>query len=99
MQANNKFNHQVLNYNVIVKEVESKNETESGIDISSVTDKSEKYKTGVVLAIGNLITSEIPDAKISVNCQVLFDGYKASDITIDGVTYKNILYADLLLIL
>ena len=99
MQANNKFSHQVLNYNVIVKEVETKNITLSGLDISSATDKSEKYKTGVVLSIGNLITSEIPDAKISVGCQVLFDGYKASDITIDGVTYKNVLYSDLLLIL
>lgn len=99
MQANNNFPHVVLNYNVIVKEVESKNVTDSGIDISSISDKSEKYKTGVVLAIGNLITSEIPDAKISVNCQVLFDEYKSSKITINGIEYRNVLYADLLLIL
>lgn len=99
MQENSNFPHTVLNYNVIVKEVETKNESEAGLDISSVTDKSEKYKTGEVLAIGNLIKSEIPDAKIEVGAKVLFDGYKASEVTIDGVTYKNILYADLLLIL
>lgn len=99
MQANNSFPHTALNYNVIVKVVDSKNVTESGLDISSVTTKDEKYRSGIVLAIGNLITSEIPDAKISVNCQVLFDNYKGSDVTIDGVTYKSILYSDLLLVL
>lgn len=100
MQANNSsFPYVALNYNVIVKVVEKENVTHSGIDVSSITTKDEKYRSGVVLAIGNLITSEIPDAKISVNCQVLFDNYKGSDVTIDGVTYKSILYSDLLLVL
>lgn len=99
MQESNKFPHQVLNYNVIVKELPTENVTDGGLDISSTTDKSEKYRTGEVLAIGNLIISEIPDAKLEVGCKVLFDNYKSSEITIDGVTYKNILYADLLMIL
>lgn len=99
MQENSNFPYEALNYNVIVTEVESKNETESGIDISSISDKSEKYRKGKVIAIGNLIVSEIEDCKIYVGCEVLFDNYKSSDITIKGVTYKNVLYADLLLVL
>lgn len=99
MQESNKFPHKALNYNVIVKELPTENVTDGGLDISSTTDKSEKYRTGEVLAIGNLIISEIPDSKLEVGCKVLFDNYKSSEITIDGVTYKNILYADLLMIL
>jgi len=99
MQANNKFSHEALNYNVIVKEVRIRHFSESGLDITEKIEKDEKFRSGIVLAIGNLITSEIPDAKISVNCQVLFDNYKGSDVTIDGVTYKSILYSDLLLVL
>lgn len=110
MQESNNFNHKVLNYNVIVKELPTENVTDGGLDISSTTDKSEKYRKGLVLAVGSLCPDEcvsffgikisfLKRPKLKSGKEVLFDNYKSSEITIDGVTYKNILYADLLLIL
>lgn len=48
------FEGQALNYNVFVKTVERINVTDGGIDITSETDKNEKYKKGVIVSFGNL---------------------------------------------
>jgi len=99
MEQKNSFPAQALNYNVILKEVEMKNVNDAGLDTSGIVDKNEKYKKGVILSIGSLIASELPNSLIEVGKEVIYDTYKSSDITIEGVLYKQVLYADLLLVL
>jgi len=99
MESSNNFPGQALNYNVIIREEKTKNLTSGGLDLSSATEKNEKYRKGTVLSIGNLIESELSDSKIKEGSTVMYDNYKSSDITIDGVTYKSVVYSDLLLVL
>jgi co-chaperonin GroES (HSP10) len=84
------FKGQALNYNVFLKRVEFENITEAGVDITSETDKNEKHRKGVVVSIGNLCPKII-----NIGQEVLYDSYKASDVTMDGVTFESVLFADL----
>lgn len=88
------FKGQALNYNVFLKRVEFQNITESGVDITSETDKNEKYRKGIVVSIGNLCPQIV-----NIGQEVLYDSYKSSDVTIDGVTFESVLFADLVCIL
>ncbi len=89
-----KFKGQALNYNVFLKRIEFENITGSGIDITSETDKNEKYRKGIVVSIGNLCPQIV-----NIGQEVLYDSYKSSDVTIDGVTFESVLFADLVCIL
>jgi len=93
------FTPKALNYNVIVKEIANDNVTTSGLDISKLVDKNEKYRKAFVVSIGNLIDLEVSNSCIEVGSEVIFDNFKASEITINGGLYKNVLYSDLLFVL
>ena len=104
------FKGQALNYNVIVKNVVVENVTESGLTIQSEVDKNEKWKQGEIISIGNLCPKKdvtilgikIPYWKvnsINIGQQVIYDKYKATDVTIDGEKYQTIYYSDLLSVL
>lgn len=48
----NSFHGQALNFCVVLRQIENKNITEGGLDVSMMSDKSEKYKKGIVISIG-----------------------------------------------
>lgn len=84
-----------LNYVVIVKESHIENITASGIDITSESDKNEKYRKGTIVSFGELCPKVDDKHTIEIGQEVLFDNYKASDLVIDGNHYKTFYYADL----
>lgn len=88
------FKGKALNLNVFVKEVQNTNETESGLDLSKMVDKNEKYKKSVVVSIGE----RCPDNGIKVGDVVLFDKSRSSDLTIEGIQYNVVSYEDLVMV-
>ena len=95
----NKFKGQALNYNVFVKRVQIRNITQAGVDITSETDKNEKYRKGIIVSFGNMCPKdENGESVIAIGDEVLYDGYKASELTIDGEQYEVIYFADLVCI-
>lgn len=101
------FRVKALNYVVIVKPKKLENLTESGLDFSSEADKNEKFRKGEIMSFGNLCPKKpiwkwLPFWKkdtIKIGQEVLYDMYKASDLTIDGEKYQSFYYADLIAIL
>ena len=95
-----KFNGVALNFVVVLKEVTNVNETETGLNIGSEVDKNEKYRKGIVVAVGNLCPKNSDGtATIEVGNEILYDKYKMSEVTIDGISYEIISYADLVMIM
>ena len=92
------FKGQALNYNVFVKRQQIQNLTQSGIDITSETDKNEKYRKGVIVSVGNLCPEKDGKPVIKIGDEVLYDGYKSSELTIDGIPYEVVYFADLVCI-
>lgn len=101
------FKGKALNYVVIVKQKELKNETETGLDFSSEVDKNQKFRKGEIMSFGNLCPKKpiwkwLPFWKkdtIKIGQEVLYDMYKASDLTVDGIKYQTFYYSDLIAIL
>lgn len=84
-----------LNYVVIVEEEHIENITSSGIDITSESDKNEKYRKGKIVSFGELCPKVDGEHTIKIGQEVLFDNYKASDLQLNGKHYKTFYYADL----
>lgn len=94
------FKGQALNYNIIVKREFIENKTASGIEITSEVDKNEKYRKGIVVSVGTLCPKNADGtATIEVGNEILYDKYKMSEVTIDGISYEIISYADLVMIM
>lgn len=97
----NNFKGQALNFNVVVlPQVADKTVSygDSKIDISSATDKNEKYMEGIVVSIGEMAPVDADGEKyVNEGDTVVYDKYKFSDFTQNGVTYHNLFYADLFL--
>lgn len=92
------FKGTVLNDNIVIQETEIKNETDFGIDMSSEADKNEKYRSGVVVGVGHNIPKDISgDAYIKIGDNVVFDKYKQTPFSQNGVKYVICYYSDLLL--
>lgn len=89
-----KFNGVALNFVVVLKEITNVNETETGLNIGSEVDKNEKYRKAIVVSIG----SECPKDDVKVGDTIMYDKYKANELTIDAIQYKTIYYADLVMI-
>lgn len=94
------FKGKALNYVVIVKQKELKNETETGLDFSSEVDKNQKFRKGEIVSFGNLCPkNDKGEDTIKIGQEVLYDMYKASDLTVDGIKYQTFYYSDLIAIL
>lgn len=110
------FSGQALNYNVFVKTVERKNVTQGGIDITSETDKNEKYRQGIIVSFGNLCPKQKRKTNfftwilvllriiskeenvIHIGQEVIYDGYKASPLSVNGESFDSVYFADLVCI-
>jgi co-chaperonin GroES (HSP10) len=95
----NKFKGRALNLIVIVEEVFNENKTASGFDLSGVVDANEKQKRGKVVSVGTECP-KLSDGTYTVNEGniVIFDKFKMTPFTQDGVQYLIIDYRDLVLI-
>lgn len=99
MSNENKFKGQALNYVVIIKEQAVKNVTASGFDLTTEVDKNIKYRTGVIVSVGTECPRKDDNSyTVKEGDTIMFDAHKSSDLTIDGITYRCIYYADLMLI-
>jgi len=92
----NKFKGKALNLIVIVEEVFNENKTASGFDLSGVVDANEKQKRGKVVSVGTECP-KLSDGKytIEVGCEVIFDKFKMTPFTQDGIQYIMVDYRDL----
>lgn len=100
MSQNNNFPGQALNHIVIVKQIENKQESKSGLDLTSVEDKNQKYRKGIVKSIGNLCPKD-DDGKphLNVGDTIMYDGYKVSPITVNSEVYDCVYFSDVTMIL
>ena len=65
-----------LNYVVIVKQSQIENITSSGLDITSESDKNEKYRKGTIVSFGELCPKVDGEDTIKIGDEFLFDNYK-----------------------
>jgi len=87
----NSFQGKALNYNVILRQIANVNVTENNLDLTNALDKNEKFKKGIVVSVG----TECPKGDIEVGSTVMYDSYKASNVTLDNIEYTVLFYADL----
>lgn len=109
----NKFKGRALNTVVIVQEVFAENKTAAGIDISGIIDANEKQKRGKVVSVGELCPRKKSNyfsrfmflnfflQKLSYTIkegdEVIFDKFKMTNFTQDGVAYIMIDYRDIVI--
>jgi co-chaperonin GroES (HSP10) len=96
----NKFKGRALNLIVIVEEVFNENKTASGIDLSEVVDANEKQKRGRVVSIGEQCP-KLSDGSFTLEYgnEVIFDKFKTTPFTQDGVQYLLVDYRDIIIAL
>ena len=89
-----KFKGKALNANVIIRQVSNENVSEGGLDMTMVVDKNENIKKGIVISVG----AECPkgDGEIKPGDTVMYNSYKDSDLTLEGIGYKMVFYGDLI---
>jgi len=88
------FNGNALNFVVIVHEIANENVTEGGLDMTGLTDKNEKFRKGIVVSIG----ADCPKDFIKVGDEVLYDNYKTSELTLNAVNFKCLMFSDLTMV-
>jgi len=95
----NKFKGRALNLVVIVEEVFNENKTASGFDLSSVVDANEKQKRGKVVSVGEQCP-KLSDGSYTLKegDEVIFDKYKMTNFTQEGITYILIDYRDIVIV-
>jgi co-chaperonin GroES (HSP10) len=95
----NKFKGKALNLIVVVEEVFNENKTASGLDLSGIVDANEKQKKGRVVSVGTECP-KLSDGKYTIQEGniVIFDKFKMTNFTQDGIAYIMVDYRDLLLI-
>lgn len=93
------FNGQAVNYNVVVEEMELKNISSSGIDLTSAEDKNQKFKRGIVQSVGlGCPKNDEGEMVLKVGQEILYDGYKGSPVTLETKVYSIISFADIAII-
>lgn len=88
------FSGDALNFVVIVHEIANENVTSGGLDLSGAVDKNEKFRKGIVVSIG----ADCPKDFIKVGDEVLYDNYKTSELTLNAVAYKCLMFSDLTMV-
>lgn len=96
----NNFKGKALNLIVIVEEVFNENKTASGFDLSGVVDANEKQKRGKVVSIGEA-TPRLSNGEHTLQHgnEIIFDKFKATPFTQDGVQYLLVDYRDIIIML
>lgn len=95
-----KFSGQAVNNNVVVKELQIENVTESGLDLTSKEDKDQKFKLGEIVSVG-LQCPKRDDGtpSVVVGDKILFDSYKGTKLTMNAEVFTIIYFQDITIIL
>lgn len=95
----NKFKGKALNLVVIVQEVFNENKTTSGFDLSGIVDANEKQKRGKVVSVGEQCP-KLSDGTFTLQegDEVIFDKYKMTPFTQEGIPYILIDYRDIVIV-
>lgn len=110
----NKFKGKALNLIVVVEEIFNENKTASGLDLSGIVDANEKQKKGRVVSVGEqcpTVNSKFIGMFKFINFflrkrkktiqegdEVIFDKFKMTNFTQDGIAYILIDYRDIVLV-
>jgi len=89
----------VFNNNVLLKNIEESNINQAtNLDLSSETDKNEKFKKAEIIDFGENIPLDKSGKSpiIKVGEIILYDRNKASNLTLEGIAYKIVQYGDLI---
>ena len=92
------FKGKAANLNVVIKEVVMTNTSSTGLDISSREDKNQRFKKGVVQAIGNGCPKDDGKDVVSIGNEILYDGHKGNNVTLDSIVYTVIDFRDIVII-
>jgi co-chaperonin GroES (HSP10) len=92
----NNFKGKALNTVVVVEQVHNENKTASGFDLSSVVNATEKQLRGKVVSVGTECP-KLSDGRYTIHEGdiVIFDKFKMTPFTQDGIAYIMIDYRDL----
>lgn len=82
---------EALNRNVLLKDLDNENKSESGMDLTSLTDKNQKIRRGMVVSVGE----SCPEKSLSVGDVVAYDMYRATNFYLNGEFYVLTKYDDL----
>ena len=82
---------EALNRNVLLKDLDNENKSESGMDLTSLTDKNQKIRRGMVVSVGE----SCPEKALSVGDVVAYDMYRATNFYLNGEFYVLTKYDDL----
>ena len=95
----NKFKGKALNLIVVVEEIFNENKTASGLDLSGFIDANEKQKKGRVVSVGEQCP-KLSDGTFTLKegDEVIFDKFKMTNFTQDGIAYILIDYRDIVLV-
>ena len=94
------FKGQAVNYNVVVLQIENKQVTESGFDITQEVDKNQKFKKGLVINVGlGCPRDDDGDYVLKSGDEIFYDDYRASPVILEAIKYSVILFQDITLIL
>ena len=94
------FKGQALNLNVVVKETEIENITDSGLDLSSSEDRNQKFKKGIVVSIGLQCPKKSDGTdSIKIGDEILYDSYRSTSVTLDTEVYSIINFSDITIVL
>lgn len=95
----NKFKGKALNLVVVVQEIDNINITASGIDLTGIVDSNEKQKRGKVVSVGEQCP-KLADGTPTLNegDEVIFDKFKMTPFTQEGIPYILIDYRDIIIV-
>lgn len=99
MEKQPKFKR-ALNFNVVAEEVILENKTIGGYDMSGYVDANESQRSGKIVSIGELCPKDKEgNHYVNVGDTIVFSKFKVTSMTIEGVNYLIIPYADLTLVI
>lgn len=89
-----------LNHNIIIRDIETENRTESGIKIAHEASADQKQRTGIVVAAGlSCPRNEDGTFMVKEGDKVVYDRHKSTPITIEAETFSIVYFSDLILVL
>jgi|TARA_R110000796_G_scaffold146591_2_gene263275 co-chaperonin GroES (HSP10) len=95
-----KFKGQALNSNVVVKETEIENITDSGLDLTSSDDRNQKFKKGIVISIGLQCPKKTDGTdSLKIGDEILYDSYRSTAFTLETEVYSIIKFDDITIVL
>jgi co-chaperonin GroES (HSP10) len=96
----NSFKGRAVNFNVVVQQIENKQVTASGFDITAEVDKNQKFKKGLVFDVGiGCPKDEDGNYVLKSGDEIFYDDNRATPLYLEAIKYSVIHFQDITLIL